>query len=308
MSKTLVTGGLGFIGQHLVRRLVGSGQPVVVLDLEPDNDHRARAAEELGRIDGCSVVVGDVRDRSVVDRVFRREGVAATVHLAVHCSARESVSHPRETVEVNELGTVTVLEAARKWGAYRFVLASSCSVYGSNAPRPFREEELGTGPASPYGASKRAAELHGYAFHRVHGLKVSCLRLFSVYGPGQRADMVIASWIEAARRGEAAARFGSEEATRDFVHVSDTVRALEAALQSGPDWLVANIASERSTSLADLAQAIASSAGQTLEIEDLPAQPGDAPPGAADATRARAELGWRADIDLATGLADWVAG
>lgn len=307
MSKVLVTGGLGFIGQHVVRRMVRSGRAVVVLDLEPDDDRRARAAEELGRLEGCVVVVGDVRDRSAVDRLFRREGIAATVHLATHSSARGSVSHPRETVEVNELGTVTVLEAARKWGAYRFVLASSCSVYGSDAPRPFRESMLGTGPASPYGASKRAAELHGYAFHRVHGLNVSCLRLFSVYGPGQRRDMAVTRWIEAARRGDAAARFGSQETTRDFVHVEDVVRALDAAVRGGPDWSVVNIGSGCSTSLADLAQAVASSVGRPLELEDLPAQPGDAPSGPADTSQAKTDLGWQPTIDLATGLADWMS-
>jgi UDP-glucose 4-epimerase len=119
--------------------------------------------------------------------------------------------------------------------------------------------------------------------------------------------MVVTSWIEAARRGEAAARFGSEEATRDFVHVEDVARALDAAVQGGPDWAVVNIGSGCSTSLADVAQAVASSVGRPLELEDLPAQPGDAPSGPADTSQAEVEIGWRSTIDLATGLADWTS-
>lgn len=302
MAKTLVTGGLGFIGRRLTRHLLEAGREVVVLDLEPSGDEAAAAAAWQDEHPGCVRVEADVRDRRAVDRLYRRHGLAATAHLAAFSRARESVTRPRETAEVNELGTVTLLEAARRWGAYTFVLASSASVYGADAPRPFDEEALGEVPNSPYGASKRAGELHALACGRVHGLKVTALRLFSVFGPGQRPDQAVARFVDAATRGTPGPRFGDGGAIRDPVWVDDVVRAFELALDKAPDRLVCNISGGRGVTVTELAQAVATACDRPLDLEDLPEQPGDAPSGHALVERAAAALGWHPKTGLAEGL------
>lgn len=302
MRKLLVTGGLGFVGSAMVEHALGEGREVVVADLDPASEEAEERAERFAGAPGCAVHLGDVRDRRWVDRLYRREGIAATVHLAAFSRARESVRDPAAACEVNELGTVTVLDAARRWGAYTFVLASSSSVYGDDAPRPFRENALGSGPDSPYGASKRAAELHAHAVHRVHGLKVVVLRLFSVYGPRQRDDMAVARWLACARAGAAAPRFGDDDTGRDMVHVDDVVRAVDLALTKAPEWLIANVAGGRPVPPLELARAIATAVGRPLDLETEPHQPGDAPRGPADIGHARRELGWGPTRDLASWL------
>jgi UDP-glucuronate 4-epimerase len=302
MRKLLVTGGLGFIGSAVVEHALRAGREVVIADLDPAEEEAAERADRMGRLDGCEVHLGDVRDRRWVDRLYRREGVAATVHLAAFSRARESVASPRLTAEVNELGTVTVLDAARRWGAYTFVLGSSSSVYGHDAPRPFAEDAMGSGPDSPYGASKRAAELHAHAAYRVHGLKVSVLRLFSVFGPGQRQDMAVARWIRCAREGRPAPRYGEDDTGRDLVHVDDVVAAIDAAVSRAADWLVVNVAGGRAVPPVELAGAIATAVGRPIDLEPQPAQPGDAPLGPADVTRAHVQLGWTPAGDLESWL------
>ncbi len=297
MRKLLVTGGLGFIGSAVVDHALMTGREVVVVDLEPGGPVAAELAERFARLPGCTVHLGDVRDRRWVDRVFRTEGIAATVHLAAFSRARESVRDPTLACEVNELGTVIVLDAARRWGAYTFVLGSSSSVYGHDAPRPFDEERPGSGPDSPYGASKRAAELHAHAAHRVHGLKVAVLRLFSVYGPRQRDDMAVSRWLACARAGVAAPRFGDDDTGRDMVHVDDVVRAVDFALERAPEWLIANVAGGRAVPPVELAGAVATALGTPLDLEPQPRQPGDAPLGAAAIGRARRDLGWTPSFD-----------
>lgn len=307
MRKLLVTGGLGFIGSSVVAQALGRDREVVVADLEPAGPAAEERAERFTRHPGCTVHLGDVRDRRWVDRLYRREGIAETVHLAAFSRARESVRDPCAACEINELGTVIVLDAARRWGAYTFVLASSSSVYGHDAPRPFLEDNVGSGPDSPYGASKRAAELHAHAVHRVHGLKVSVLRLFSVYGPGQRDDMAVARWLACARAGRAAPRYGDDAAGRDMVHVDDVARAVDLALTRAPEWLVANVAGGRAVPPVEVASSIATALDRPLDLEPQPEQPGDAPRGAADIETAHRELGWSPSRDLASWLQSVVA-
>ena len=302
MRKLLVTGGLGFIGSAVVEHALAGDREVVVADLDPPGDEAAQLAERLARRPGCTVHLGDVRDRRWVDRLYRREGISETVHLAAFSRARESIRDPQTTCEVNELGTVTVLDAARRWGAYTFVLASSSSVYGHDVPRPFREDALGAGPDSPYGASKRAAELHAHAVHRVHGLKISVLRLFSVFGPRQRADMAVVRWMECARTGRPAPRFGGDDSGRDMVHVDDVARAVDLAVSLAPDWLVVNVAAGRATPPDEMARDVTTAVGRPLDLDPQPEQPGDAPRGAADIERARRALGWAPTRDLGSWL------
>jgi len=203
--KILVTGGAGFIGSHLVERLLARGDRIVVLD--DFNDFydpalkRANAAVSAGN-PAYRLVEGDIRDRALVFRLFAEEHFDAVVHLAARAGVRPSLTQPVLYEEVNCVATLHLLEAAVAHGRPRFVFASSSSVYGVNSKLPFSEEDPIERPVSPYATTKRAGELHVFTTHHLHGLPAVCLRFFTVYGPRQRPDMAFHRFLRGAVRVE----------------------------------------------------------------------------------------------------------
>ncbi len=305
MAKVLVTGGAGFIGSQLSSRLLEQGREVVVLDdfndyYDPDFKRANIAA--LERDPGFKLVEGDIRDRALVERLYRREGVSATVHLAARAGVRPSIREPHLYVDVNELGTVNLLDAARKWGAYTFVFGSSSSVYGTNSKVPFAEDDPINRPVSPYAATKRAGELLCHTYHHLYGMKVACLRFFTVYGPRQRPEMAIYRFTERMLRGESIPMFGDGSSARDYTYIDDIVDGVVRVLEAAPDWEIINLGGNRTTSLADLIRLIAERAGVEPRIDQLPDQPGDVPITYANVDHARELLGWRPQVAIEDGL------
>lgn len=225
--EILVTGGAGFIGSNLVRRLVDSGHKVRILD---DLSTGLRA-----NVGGLPVDfhLGSITDKTTVDTCT--EGVDAVVHLAARGSVARSIAEPQETHAVNATGTLNVLDAARTFEAY-VVVASSSSVYGSNRKLP-KDETDWTQPISPYGASKLAAESYALAYREIYQLNALVLRFFNVYGPFQRPDhdyaAVIPKFAWAALQGNALEIHGDGEQSRDFTHVDVVVDIIAQALESG---------------------------------------------------------------------------
>ncbi len=305
MAKVLVTGGAGFIGSQLTARLLEQGREVVVLD--DFNDYyeprfkRANIAP-FERHPSFALVEGDIRDRSLVERVYRREGVSATVHLAARAGVRPSIREPHLYVDVNELGTVNLLDAARKWGAYTFVFGSSSSVYGTNSKVPFAEDDPINNPVSPYAATKRAGELLCHTYHHLYGMKVACLRFFTVYGPRQRPEMAIYRFTERMLRGETIPMFGDGSSARDYTFIDDIVDGVVRVLEAAPEWEIVNLGGSRTTSLADLIRLIAERTGVEPQIEQLPDQPGDVPITYADVSHAGELLGWQPRVAIEEGL------
>lgn len=229
--RVLVTGGAGFIGSHVVDRLLAEGLEVTVLD-----DFSAGRMENISHhvgAEGFRLVRGDVRDEGLVGKVV--EDVDAVFHLAALVDVALSVEDPVLFDEVNVVGTLNLLEACVNSDVERFVFASSAAVYGDSEPAKKREDTLPQ-PISPYGASKLAAENYIQVFNKLYGLKTVCLRYFNVYGPRQRIQSrysgVISEFMTQLLRGEPPVIFGDGKQTRDFVHVDDVVSANILALES----------------------------------------------------------------------------
>jgi UDP-glucose 4-epimerase len=298
--KVLVTGGGGFIGSNLARALVERGDDVRVLD-NFSTGNRANLAELSGDIE---IVEGELRSYERVHAATR--GVEVVFHEGALPSVPRSVQDPLTTSAVNVEGTLNVLLAARDEGIRRVVFASSSSVYGNSGELP-RAEAQNPEPISPYGVSKLAAERYCVSFARVYPLETVALRYFNVFGPNQdptsQYSAVVPRFIAAIADGRPVSIYGSGEQRRDFTYVANVVDAnLLAADAEGVSGKVLNIATGRATTVNDLAEAIGTLLGRSVERDDQPERAGDVRDSWADVTRARELLGWEPRVGLDEGL------
>jgi len=296
----LITGGAGFIGSHLVERLVRDGQHVRVLDNlstgKWENIEPFLAAVEF--------ITGDIRDLKVVQQAV--EGVDYVLHQAAVPSVPRSVKDPLVTNSANVDGTLNILIAARDAGVKRVVYASSSSVYGDTPILPKREEMRPT-PRSPYAVSKLAGELYCQVFYHVYGLETVALRYFNVFGPRQdpksQYAAVVPKFITALLRGEPPTIFGDGEQSRDFTYVENVVEAnLLAAKAPGVAGQVFNIACGERLTVNQLAAILSEIIGVNLEPEHVPPRPGDVRYSLADISKARKLLGYEVKVDVREGL------
>lgn len=304
-SMTLVTGGAGFIGSALVRRLAAAGAPVRVLD-----DLSTGRPERIEGLPGLEIQEGRVEDPEAAARAVC--GVRRVVHLAALASVPRAESDPRLAAEVNVRGTLTVLERSREAGVSALVYASSCSVYGDAGDGPLREDAP-LRPQSVYAVTKLAGERHVLLWHRTGGPAAVALRLFNVYGPGQPADSpyagVVARFAAAARTGETPEIHGDGEQTRDFVAVADVVGAIRLGLEraGGPAGGRAfNIGTGRAVSVNGIWARTAAAAGIHRTPSSGPSRPGDMRHARADTDLAERVLGFSARTRLADGIAELV--
>jgi len=306
MAKICVTGAAGFIGGHLAEELLREGHEVAGLD-DFSSGKRENAAL-LARHPNFTLVEGSIADPDAALRAIA--GATWVFHLAAIPSVPLSVAEPERTNAVNVGGTVNLLEIARKAGVQRVVLACSCAAYGDGPEQP-KHEGLVPRPMSPYAAQKIACELYAQTYTRAYGLPCVALRFFNVYGPRQDPKSEYAAAIPRFTtrllKGQRPIVFGDGLQTRDFVHISDVVRAnlLAATSDKAPGEIV-NVASGVSSSLVDLIatlkQVIGSSAAG-LEIEHQAPRAGDLRESSADISKARAVLGYEPRVQLKEGLA-----
>ena len=307
---TLITGGAGFIGSHLTRRLLGQGERVTVLDDFNDFYDPARkrrnVAPLLGRED-YRLVEGDIRDAALVDRIFAAGRFDAVVHLAARAGVRPSLREPILYEEVNCIGTLRLLEAARQHGPATFVFASSSSVYGINEKVPFAEEDPVERPISPYATTKRAGELLCFNYHHLYGLKTACLRFFTVYGPAQRPEMAIAKFTDLLARGAVVPLYGNGSTRRDYTYIDDIVDGIVASRDLAPGFEIFNLGGSETTRLIDLVHWIAGELGVEPRVELLAAQPGHVPIPFADVSKAKRLLGYSPRVPIREGVRRYVA-
>jgi UDP-glucose 4-epimerase len=295
--NVLVTGGAGFVGSHVVDRLVGAGHSVVVVDdLSAGRRENVNAAAIL-RV--CDIRTPELR------RVMDDVRPQAVVHLAAQAAVPRSVTEPQFDASVNILGTINLLEAAQAVGVARLVYVSTGgAAYGDTPVLPTPEDH----PAraiSPYGVSKVTAERYLECWTSLTSMTGVTLRLANVYGPRQQPEGeagVVAIFTQRLLRGERCRVYGDGEQTRDYVYVTDVAEAAEAAL-TGTAAGVVNIATARETSVNRLHQALCAVLGVSREPEYFPARPGDVLRSVLDNTRARAVLGWTPRTALEQGLA-----
>jgi UDP-glucose 4-epimerase len=296
--RAAVTGGAGFIGSHVVDALVGRGDEVHVVDnLATGRRENVNAAATLHERD----------IREPLDDLFAELRPELVVHLAAQADVGTSVAQPVLDAQVNVLGTIHVLEAARAHGAQVVFSSTGGAIYGE-AERPV-PEDAERRPLSPYGTSKLAGEAYLSTWNALHGASHVVLRFGNVYGPRQLAKLeggVVAIFLDRLRAGEGVRIYGDGEQTRDFVYVGDIVSAVLAAI--GHDGGVFNVGTGRATSVNELFDACRRVAGVEAEAERSEARPGDLRHSVLDAALAERELGWRAETPLDEGLrATWDA-
>ena len=301
----LVTGGAGFIGSHLVERLLQNGHDVVALDNFDDfYDPRLKRRNIEAALENTAyrLVEGDIRDSESLERLFGEHEFSAVIHLAARAGVRPSIENPVLYTSVNLDGTTRLLEACRTHGVKRFLFGSSSSVYGNNEKVPFAESDPVDAPISPYAATKKSGEILCHAHHHLFGMTIACLRFFTVYGPRQRPEMAIHKFAARMVAGETIEQYGDGLSARDYTYVADIIDGVLSALEKADGFHIWNLGGSHTIPLGELIEAI----GRIFEVEPrvqrLAAQPGDVERTWADTALAKRELGWQACVKLEQGL------
>jgi UDP-glucuronate 4-epimerase len=305
----LVTGGAGFIGSHLVERLLAEGHRVICLDNFDDFYDPALKRRNLTQAlkdPKFCLVEGDLRDEDLLHKLFPEEKIEIVAHLAARAGVRPSIENPLLYADVNIRGTLNLLEACKKYKVRRVVFASSSSVYGNNLKVPFAEEDPVDNPISPYAATKKAGELICHTYHHLYGMDVACLRYFTVYGPRQRPEMAIHQFTRLIAEEKKVTLFGDGSSRRDYTYIEDAIEGTMAALGREHGYEIYNIGESQTTSLAQLVQWIEEQLKKKARVEYLPAQPGDVERTYADIRKAVERLGYRARTDIREGLARFI--
>ncbi|MFT7618515.1 MAG: UDP-glucuronate 4-epimerase [Planctomycetota bacterium] len=308
MSRILVTGGAGFIGSHLVDRLLERGDEVVCFDNFNEFYDPAIKQENIEahlQSPHYTIVEGDLRDVNEVAQCFDKP-IDMIVHLAAMAGVRPSLDDPGLYVDVNLRGTINLYDAAVKAGVKKVVFASSSSVYGANKKVPFHEDDVVDYPVSPYAATKKSGELLSHTYHHLHGLDITCLRFFTVYGPRQRPEMAIHKFTRLIDEGGVVPMFGDGSTRRDYTYVDDIIDGVTKAMDHCSGFHTYNLGESQTIELKDLISEIESALGKTANIDQRPEQPGDVRQTFADISRAKDELGYAPLTDVKTGVSQFV--
>ncbi len=304
----LVTGGAGFIGSAVTKKLVERRDRVVILD--NFNDYydpqlkRDRIALFLKGVD-FKVYEGDIRDAKLVEKIFEKEEIEKVVHLAAMAGVRNSLEDPIRYADINVNGTLVLLEAARKHAVKNFVYASSSSVYGKNEKQPFSESDSVDMPISPYAASKKADELFAHVWSHVYGLPTTGLRFFTVYGPWGRPDMALGIFTKNIFEEKPIEVNNYGKMTRNFTYVDDIVSGILVALDANLSYEIINIGGDTEDTLLEFIEEIEKNAGKKAEKKMMPLPLGDVVSTVADISKLRA-LGWAPSTRIDVGIKNFV--
>jgi UDP-glucuronate 4-epimerase len=308
----LVTGGAGFIGSHVCERLLRDGHRVWALDDLNDfydpQIKRQNLREIQSEAKPFEFVPGDITHRATLDEIFASVKFDQVIHLAARAGVRPSLEQPALYQRVNVEGTVNILEAARKTGVKKIIIASSSSVYGVNAKVPFSESDPIFSAISPYAASKLACEALGHVWHHAHKMDVTMLRFFTAYGPRQRPDLAIHKFTKLISEGKPIPVFGDGSMARDHTHVSDILEGVIACTQKEFGYEIFNLGESETVTLSRLVQLLESALGKKAVIDRQPVPPGDVPITFADISKARARLGYQPKMKIESGIklfAEW---
>lgn len=301
----LVTGGAGFIGSHLVERLLSEGERVVIIDNFNDFYLPSYKRENISAVLGNSNLTlyeTDICNTVLCREIFEKHGIERVVHLAAYAGVRPSIERPLLYEEVNCMGTLNLLELSRIYKVRQFIFGSSSSVYGNNKKIPFSEDDPVNEPISPYAATKRAGELYCYNYHHLYKLPVVCLRFFTVYGPRQRPDLAIRKFAGLINRGQPVTMYGDGTTQRDYTFVSDIIDGVVSAVNRQFNFEIINLGNSMPVQLSRLIELIEQELGNKAKIKRLPEQPGDVHRTCADIEKAERFLAYRPKVSIEHGI------
>lgn len=296
-KKILVTGFAGFIGSHLTERLLNNRHVVIGIDefndyYDPKIKERNISLFKNNKKFFFNKV--DIRDRNSVNEIFARHKPDIVIHLAARAGVRPSLQQPALYEEVNVLGTLNLLEAAKNNNCKKFIFGSSSSVYGECKNIPFKETEVNLKPISPYGVSKLTGERYCYTYSYLYKIPIICLRFFTVYGPRQRPDLAIYKFTNLIEEGKPIPVFGDGVYKRDFTYITEIIDGIISSMNyDKPGFEIFNLGESRTTSVIDLVKLIESATGKKAVIDWQPIQAGDVPLTYADVSKAEKLLGYK---------------
>lgn len=303
--RVLISGGAGFIGFHLARRLLSEQCDVALVDNFNhfyDPDIKRQNVRDLQSIGPASLYELDILDRERLRRAFDEFRPETVVHLAAWAGVRPSLEKPELYARVNVTGTVNMLDFAKEFKVKRFIFASSSSVYGGSDRVPFSEDDPVDRPISPYAATKRAGELLCYTYSHDFGMNITCLRLFTVYGPRQRPEMAIHKFAQCIWDGQPIPVYGDGQSKRDYTYVDDIVSGIACAIRVNPRYAILNLGESRTVTLVDLISHLEKELGRKAQLQFLPEQPGDMVITYADISRARRVLAYDPQTPIELGI------
>ncbi len=310
IKRILVTGAAGFIGSHLVERLLNEGHLVTGIDnFDPfySKETKLQNLKEANKNKYFKFIELDIRNYNAL-RTELKESFDAIAHLAAKAGVRPSIIDPIGYQETNVYGTQNLLEFAKERSIQQFVYASSSSVYGINPNVPWKESDCVLNPISPYASSKISGELLGHVYSHIHKIRFIGLRLFTVYGPRQRPDLAIHKFVKCGIEGKPIPFYGDGTTKRDYTFVDDIVYGLIAALYyKDSSYEIINLGNHHNISLSELVKIIQTKLNKELIIERLPKQPGDVEQTFADITKAKKLLNWEPKTDINTGIEKFVS-
>ena len=305
----LITGAAGFIGSHLVDKLISNYNIIVVDDFNDFYDpeiKRTNIARHQSK-SNFKLYELDIAEYGLLERVYKENKIDKVIHLAARAGVRPSLIDPLLYERTNVTGTVNLLELSKCHDVKHFVFGSSSSVYGVSDKVPFKEDFDITKPISPYAATKVAGEAIGYTYSHLYDMRVICLRFFTVYGARQRPDLAIHKFTRLIDQGKSIPVFGDGSTRRDYTYVDDIIQGVVAAIDyDKKDYDIFNLGESRSIALSELIELIEENLGQKAIIDRKQLQPGDVPITFADISKAKAQLDYSPSTDIVDGIKEFV--
>lgn len=321
MKNILVTGGAGFIGSHLCKRLLLEGNNVIIIDnfnefydpqIKRNNIGEIKNTMKKNsiNIDKLELYEGDFRNIEFLNELFDNNEINMIVHLAAMAGVRPSIENPQLYYDVNITGTLNLLEQCRRKNIKKFVFASSSSVYGNNQKVPFAETDIVDNPISPYAATKKSGELLCHTYHHLYDMSIASLRFFTVYGPGQRPDLAIHKFTKLINEGKPIPFFGDGSTSRDYTYIDDIVdgivKSIEWVEKNEKEYDVFNLGGDKTVSLKEMVEAIENTLCIDAIINKLPMQPGDVNRTCADISHSKEILGYNPRTTFKEGIEKFV--
>lgn len=307
----LITGGAGFIGSHLVDKLIYEGNWNVTVVDNFSNFYsplvKFRNIEKHFTNESFQFVFADICNLNSLNQLFKNNQFEVIVHLAACAGVRPSIRQPEQYAETNINGTLNLLNYARRNDVRQFVFGSSSSVYGINSEVPFSEEMPVNKPVSPYAATKAAGELLCHTYSYLYGLRCICLRFFTVYGARQRPDLAIHKFARLISQGLEVPVFGNGTTSRDYTYIDDIIQGIRAAIDySKSNFEIFNLGESRTIKLFELIKILENELGKKAMIKYEADQPGDVPQTFANIEKAKTMLGYQPSTDFEKGIKNFI--